>query len=125
MKCLAGPSNGKMTTETYNCNVSHDNTLKKNKPEPLAIVCSRVNIESSYEELNIDYDDENTATPKVTTSRCNSRGDRPMFLMPDARDTEPHVPEIKDRVDKAVAKGSVYLQVPTSIPRRRHSWMNR
>ena len=45
--------------------------------------------------------------------------------MPEARVAEPHVPEIKDKVDKAVAKGSVYLQVPTSIPRRRHSWMNR
>ena len=103
MKCLGGSSNDNMTTEAYNFNVSHDNTLKQNKSKPLTIVCSRFNIESSSEELNIDYDDENTATPKVTTSRCNSRGDRPMFLMPDARDTAPHVPEIKDKVDNYTA----------------------
>lgn len=100
-------------------------TVNKKKSELLTLVCSSFNDQSSSDELDVDYDDENTTTPKITTSRPSSRGDRPMFFMPEVRDTEPHVPEIRDKVDKAVEKGSVYLQVPTSRPRRRHSWMYR
>ncbi len=73
-------------------------------------------VKMSDENAEDEEDEEELLTPKVVQG--------PMFLMPEARDCEVRAPVAKENMEKALEAGSTaYLQVPLSVPRRRHSWI--
>ena len=125
-------SNTNIVVEASSNNTNIRLVASKNKPEPLKLSSTNLKFEGFLNNMDIDYDDEDTSTPKILTSTTSSRrnskeagSDRPMFFMSEVRDTQPHVQEIKAKIDKAITSGSAYLQIPTATGRRRHSWMNR
>ena len=125
-------SNTNINIDESRTKTNHGQMVPKHKPEPLNLACTNLKSQESSNNMDIDYDDEDTSTPTILTSsrrqsrdsRC-SDSDRPVFFMSEISDTQPHAQEIKDKIDKAITSGSGYLQIPTSTGRRRHSWMNR
>ena len=130
-KSIASSSSETIESDSSSSNANHHDMgmpAYNKKPEPLILV-SHDNVSVSVgvkggvaclEHLD-DYDfDEELDTPKALSS-----ANRPMFLMPDIRDTQAYAPEIKGKVTDAMANGAGYLQIPSSVPRRRHSWMSR
>ena len=63
-----------------------------------------------------DEDEDLQLTPKAVSG--------PMFLMPEVRNIQVQAPRAVENLEKAINNGSTsYLQVPFSVPRRRHSWI--
>ena len=99
------------------------------KPKPLDLSTKNLKIDGSLNDINNEYDEEDMLTPKILPrSRKNSRDSSseggPVFFISDVPNTQPSSQEGKDKIDKAITSGSAYLQLPTAIDRRRHSWMS-
>ena len=100
----------------------------KFRPIPLKLSTSNLDTIRSPDGADADYDEEDILTPKILpTSRKGSRdpvSEGPVFFISEIPDRQPSSQEMKDKIDKAITSGSSYLQLPTAIERRRHSWMS-
>ena len=65
---------------------------------------------------------ESLSKPKISLYPRFPVPGGPMFLMPDVHDTQVQAPEAVAKYEDALENG-ICLQVPSSIPRRRHSWI--
>ena len=110
-------------------NTMDTQVTSKYRPMPLTLKNSSLKLDGSSNDINADYDEEDLLTPKILpTSRRSSREpivpDGPVFFISDIPDTQPSSREMKEKIDKAITNGSAYLQLPTAVERRRHSWMS-
>ena len=100
----------------------------KFRPNPLKLDNANLDMVGSSDSMNADYDEEDLLTPKILpTSRKTSRDlvcEGPVFFVSGIPDRQPSSQEMKDKIDKAITSGSSYLQLPTAVERRRHSWMS-
>jgi len=97
----------------------------KFRPNPLKLDNTNLDMVRSLDD---DYDEDDILTPKILPrSRKNSRdtvSEGPVFFISEIPDRQPSSQEMKDKIDKAITSGSSYLQLPTAVERRRHSWMS-
>ena len=102
--------------------------VNKHRPTPLIFPSSDLETKDLYTNLDADYEEEDILTPKILqTSRSSSRDqvcDRPVFFISEIPNTQPSSIEMKNKIDKVITSGSAFLQLPTAIERRRHSWMS-
>ena len=125
-------SNANVHIDKWLSNTNNSEMISKKKPEPLNLMNDNSISGNSFSNLYFDYGDEDISTPKVlTSSRSSSRrssrvsnSGTTVFFMSDIHDTQPNSPERKNKIEKAIKSGSGYLQIPSSVERRRHSWMS-
>lgn len=102
--------------------------VNKHRPTPLTFPSSNLETKDLYANLDADYEEEDILTPKILqTSRSSSKDqvcDRPVFFISEIPNTQPSSLEMKNKIDKVITSGSAFLQLPTAIERRRHSWMS-
>ena len=100
----------------------------KFRPIPLKLDSTNLDLACSSNSINSGYEEEDPLTPKILpTSRRSSRdpvSEGPVFFISELPDRQPSSQEMKDKIDKAITSGSSYLQIPTAVERRRHSWMS-
>ena len=102
--------------------------VNKHRPTPLTFPSSCLGTSELSNNMDTDYEEEDILTPKILqTSRSSSRDqvyDRPVFFISEVPNTQPSSLEMKNKIDKVITSGSAFLQLPTAIERRRHSWMS-
>ena len=102
--------------------------VNKHRPTPLTFPSSYVGTTDLSKNMDTDYEEEDILTPKILqTSRSSSRDkvyDRPVFFISEVPNSQPSSLEMTNKIDKVITSGSAFLQLPTAIERRRHSWMS-
>ena len=125
-KYFRGESNSNLSD--ISTNTMDTQVTSKYRPTPLTLKNSNLKLEGSSSDINVDYDEDDLLTPKILPiSRRSSREavpDGPVFFISEIPDTQPSSREMKEKIDKAITNGSAYLQLPTAVERRRHSWMS-
>ena len=120
--------NSNSNLSNISTNTMDTQVTSKYRPMPLTLKNSNLRLDGSSNSINVEYDEEDLLTPIILpTSRRGSREPTPdglVFFMSDIPDTQPSSQEMKDKIDKAITNGSAYLQLPTAVERRRHSWMS-
>ena len=125
-KYSCGESNSNLSD--ISTNTMDTQVTSKFRPSPLTLKDSNLKLVGSSHDITVDFDEEDLLTPKILPiSRTSSREhvpEGPVFFISDIPDTQPSSREMKEKIDKAITNGSAYLQLPTAVERRRHSWMS-